>query len=240
MKNKTILCLLSLAMLLNISATQMAPSKSSTHQTSSNIQIERATDGTSTITVNGEQEDGFTFVTPDGLYPISIPSTPDEIEKFENVLGENNLPFNEERLNSELSAEDDRTMLMIYDLNSEHYQKEKHVLYVAGKFAGPEEPVPGWALGAALKGLQYSFPDQIIKVDTQEIDDQQIVIIEVVIPLNEDESDGNEFITVKAILFIRGGKLITIAGMTNNNEWLPDVNNAIDSISNSLDFDLKN
>jgi len=240
MKNKTILCLLSLLILLNISAAPIAPLKSSVYQTSSNIQIERALDGTSAITVNGEQEDGFKFVTPDGLYPISVPSTPDEIKKFENVLEENNLPFNEERLNNSLSAEDDKTMLMIFDLNAEHYQKEKRVLFAVGKFSGPEMSPPGWTLNVVLQVFQHSFPDQVIKVDVQEINDQQIGMIEFVIPLSEDKSDENKFLTGKMILFFRGGKMFIIGGITNNNEWLPSVHNAIDSISNSFDFDLKN
>jgi hypothetical protein len=227
-----------LLMFLNIAAaTPKASLVSSIDETQSSIQIERAADGTSKIIFDGEEEYGYSFTVPDGWYPIAIPATSEEIENFKGVAKENHLNLNEEQLNKFLSTKDDVEKLHIYDLNPEHRQGQKKTRLMIGDFTIPES-APDWVLMATLKAGLESMDknsDEITGLEFEEIDNQQIAIMEVSLPNGEDE-----FVRGKVFLFVRNGKLVSFFGATNNDQWLPDVNDVMDSILDSFDFDLKN
>ncbi len=224
--------LLSLLMLLNISAAPMIPLASLSNQTLSDIEVERISDGTSTITFDSEQEYGFSFTTPDGWYPMVLPSSPEEFDKFKGVAEENDLPPFGEGVNT-LSSGDSDLKMVIFDLNPEHYQNNHHTAIFVGNFTAPES-TPNWPIIAILKGLEYEYPDQVTKVDTKIIHGQIIGIVEFAIPLNESES-----LTGKMLVFVRSGKIFVIVGATDNNEWLSDMSDVIDSILTTLDFDVE-
>jgi len=231
MKNKTILCLLSLLMLLNISAAPTTPLTSLTYQALSNIQIERALDGTSTITFDCEQEYGYKFITPDGWYPMVSPPTSEEIKEFISIVHENNLPINEEKITSNMSTDNGITKLMVFDLNSEHYQNNNFAFIAIGNFAIPKS-TPNWILEAVLYSLGFS--DVISKVNYKKIDNQRVGILEFAVPTKEGTTMYG-----KMFLFIRNGKLVELAGVTNNEELLSSMNDVMNSIFDSLDFDIK-
>jgi hypothetical protein len=236
MNKKITLYFLSLLVFLNISATPKTCLASSIDETQSSIQIERAADGTSKITFDGEGEYGYSFTVPDGWYPIAIPATSEEIEKFKGVAEENHLVLNEEQLNKFLSTKDDVEKLHIYDLNPEHRQGHKKTRLTIGDFTIPES-APDWALTAILKASLESVDensDEITQLEFEEIDNQQIGIMEISLPNGE-----GEFVRGKVFLFVRNGKLVSFFGATNNDEWLPDVKDVMDSIFASFDFDIE-
>ncbi len=232
--SKIILYVMSLLMLLNISATPITPSTFSDNAISPNIQIERLTDGTSVISFDAEQEHGFKFITPDGWYPISLPSTSEEIEEFKKVVAENNLPLSEEWITSRLSSDDDNTIkLTAVDLNSSHYQDgSKAIIIALGCFEIPKS-TPNWALKTIISSLSSLYAGEITNVSYEEIDNQLVGTLEFSIP--------DEDITLygKMFLFIRNGKLVILAGATVNEELSSETNDVMDSIFDSLDFDIE-
>jgi hypothetical protein len=76
--------------------------------------------------------------------------------------------------------------------------------------------------------------DEITQLEFEEIDNQQIGIMEISLPNGE-----GEFVRGKVFLFVRNGKLVSFFGATNNDEWLPDVKDVMDSIFASFDFDIE-
>lgn len=228
MNNKIMYLLFPLLMLFNISATPMTPLASLSNQTLSDIQIERLSDGTSTITFDSKQEYGFSFTTPNGWYPMALPSSSEEFDKFKSVAEENDLPpFRE------VSSDDSNFKMVIFDLNPEHYQNNHNAAIFVGNFTTPES-TPNWPIIAMLKGFEYEYPDQVTEVDIKKINSQIIGIVEFTIPLDESES-----LTGKMLVFVRSGKMFVFVGATDNNEWLSDVSDVIDSILATLDFDVE-
>ena len=229
MNTKIIPYFLSLLVFLNISA---APVISSS-QALSNIQIKRATDGTTTVTIDGEDKHGFEFTTPNRWYPVLVPSTFEEIEKFKNIIKENGVPLDEERITNNLSVKERCPDLAVIDLNSEHYQIDRHIALFICHLEVPQS-TPNWAIVAMLKSAEKSL-GKTTKIDLKKIDNQTIDIMEFAYSPKEGDS-----LYGKSFFFIRNGKIFFFAGITNNNEWLPDVNNLMDSILTSFDFNIQN
>ena len=131
-----------------------------------------------------------------------------------------------------LAIEDEELDLLIFDLDPNHNQYVYSSVLFFGKVEVPDS-TPNWTIVAFLKGAE--FADDVTSVSFKKIDGQFVGILEVAVSLGEDES-----VFGKIFLFIRNGKIVSLAGATDNYEWLPDVNNTMDSILDSFDFDIKN
>jgi len=89
MKNKSFMYFFLLLAMVNISATPTMQVNSLDAQ-ESDILIEHMADGTSLITFDQAQKDGFKFTIPSGWYPLKTHPTSEELNEFEKKLKESN------------------------------------------------------------------------------------------------------------------------------------------------------
>jgi hypothetical protein len=229
MKNKIVPYLFSVLVLFSISATSFIHVKSLSDQEVQEIQIERKQDGTSVITFDKSQGYGFKFSTPSGWYPMTIPSTSEEIDNFRNIVKENELPLGEYQFNL-LTVEDDEQKMVIFDLNPEHYQDNGIIAIVVGSLEIPEI-IPDWSISVTK---EIERLDEVKNIYIENKDNQQVGSIEFVLP---PDTENDIYLYGKMIFFIRNGKLLIIGGATDNSEWSSDINSTIDSVFDSLEFE---
>jgi hypothetical protein len=192
------------------------------------IDIERYSDGTSRITVkimNSEISDYFQFSTPTGWYPIAVPASVEEADKFKSIVETHELPIPVDNM-SELDSIDGLN-IAIFDLNPEHYQ-ENHLSAIL--FASFEVPkvTPDWSV-SALKFAELL--DEIKNVSITNINGQQVANIQYSFTI-----DSNIWVHGNIIVFIRQGNVFLISGGTDQLNWLPSLNETMDEILNSLQF----
>jgi len=185
-------------------------------------EINRLPDGT---TLFIDHAYGYRFIPPTGWYPISLPSPEEEIEHFNKLAAQNNLPFDKGWIAS-LSAEVLR--FVVVDLDSKHYENERKE-FIAAPTINVTKLMPGAAV-APLTGLirlsSLVTGSKIIKNS-----DQEVGVVEFASSPSDDAFFGG-----KMVLFIRFGKLFAIVGITNKKEVVPDITTTIDQLLDSLVF----
>ena len=232
MKPKLFSCVLLCLLFFNLSAAPPLPLEGNAKQSNATIRIERLSDGTSLITIDGETEYGFKFAIPENWYPVAVPASDEEIDRFLAVIAENNIPLPQEWAADVLTKKDEAFDLLVFDVNPNHEQ----YVYTSALFLGKMEipaSTPDWVLIAFLKGAEQA--GEMASVNFQEIDGQLVGIFEVTASLGEDKS-----VFGKVFFFIRGGELIAFAGATDYDGWIPDIDNTMEAILASFDFDLQN
>ena len=186
------------------------------------VQLDRLSDGASIITDNVY---GYQFITPANWYPMSIPSSSDEIGAFNNLAQQKGLPFDEEWISS-LPA--DVLRFVVVDLDSEHYGTDWGGLVGEG-FANVTELAPDGLIEPVISLIKVS--DNITDAYVTEISDQKVGIV-----VFGSSTDSDLFFGGKALLFIRNGKVFIVIGETNQRENAFNVTAIIDQMIDSLKF----
>ena len=209
----------------------MTSLKDGLHQTTLSIQIERLPDKTSIITIDENSNHGFSFATPVNWYPVAIPATEEEVISCLVVIETDNIPLGKEWVIDVLAIDDEEFNLLVFDFDPNHSQYEYTSVLFGGKMEVPDS-TPNWTLFTFLKGAELA--DDVKLVSFEKIDDQLVGVVEFAVPMRE-----NETVFGKMLIFVRNGELILLFGGTDNYEWATDINNAMDFILASLDFDIE-
>ena len=185
------------------------------------IQIERLPDGTSSFT---DFEYGYSYEVPPGWYPVGFPASGDEINQFNQIIDEKQLPIDKELIPS-IPAEAVR--FFVFDLERTHYANDSQII-IGGPYTSVLKIVPEGALIPFLELIKTC--GYIKNVDSMEISGQLVGFAEFSDSGEEAPNYGG-----KMLLFIREGKIFGIVSMST-----PDLtSNAIsiiDQILGSLDF----
>jgi len=187
-----------------------------------NVEINHLSDGTSLLQDNAY---GYRFITPIGWYPISLPSLPEEIDKFNQIVENNKLPIDKDWVNSFPS---DKLRFLVVDLNPEHYSSNGGGL-IAAPFTGVTNLVPSGVIAPIIGLIRLS--GMVTSSNILKISDQDVGVVEFA---SSEESES--FVSGKLLLFIRKGKLFAIAGVSNEPENVTETTATIDQIIDSLEF----
>ena len=188
----------------------------------SGIQIDRLSDGTSVLTDNIY---GYKLITPSGWYPIAIPSSSDEIDRFNNMVLQNNLPIGKEFLPG---LPTDVLRFVVVDLDSKHYANDKGGGLVAAPFTSVTRFMPSGAIAPIIGLIRLS--GMVTNSYITEISDQEVGVIEF-----SSSPDDVPYFGGKILLFIRNGKVFAIVGVSNQ-ENVSNMIAIIDQIIVSLEF----
>lgn len=231
MKSKLILIVLSVLALTNVSSTSIKEALSTDNQTPSTVKIERIQDRTSTVVFDDGKEYGYKFTIPSGWYPLAMPPTTDEVEDLKDIIEEHDLPLDDEWINRNILSTNEGLELVVVNLDPNHYQNNSPDGLLIFSTQIPES-TPNWFL---IFTTQISNSvEGINTADTKKIGNQYVRIIEFSFFYKEGEEEKNS--SGKMLLFVRNSKLFMFAGATQNDEWLANVNSAMDEIYSTLEF----
>ncbi len=186
------------------------------------VRITSLLDGTYLIS---DDDLGYQLTIPAGWYPIALPSSQAEIDKFNTLTQEHDLPFEKDWLPS---LPPEALRFAVIDLEKKNYEDNAGAL-IAAPYTYATSLVPDGAIASILNLMKMS--DNVTATSTEEISGQEVGIVEFATPPGNEYSFGG-----KVLAFIRKGTVISVVGVSSKRELVPGTVAIIDQIAASLTF----
>ena len=168
---------------------------------------------------------GFEFIIPSGWYPLLIPASSDEIQKFSTISQENNLPFAK---NWVLNQPPDKMLLAAVDLDANDY-KSVSGIPIQLLYLDVTRLAPSGLVAPIIDLLKSS--GRVTNSYVTEYSGQEVGVVEF-----KSLVDETPFLGGKLLLFIKDKTLFIIVGATNNQDVISKTTRTIDDITGSLRF----